>query len=208
MLSLLKKRPDKSNTAKTNAWHVNFRNFAELPDTRVVRTAFFFNMGAVLVSCALILTAVYQEYRLYHLKAEIADWQAQIDIDKPHSDQAIAQYKKFRLQEQKVIELDAYLKQDQLVLSDFLIRLGETLPRGIMLTNVDSKDALVTLRGDVRGEPELASGIASAYEKQLREDKSISLVFESVSLTTLSRDSASGQLTFVIVMKTRAAQKK
>ncbi len=72
----------------------------------------------------------------------------------------------------------------------------------------DFRDAAVTLRGDVQGVPELASGMASAYEKQLREDIKSSAVFESVALNTLSRDATSGRLTFAIAMKLHGQTKK
>ena len=50
MLSLLKKKPDAAAANLTPAWHPNFRNFERLPDTKVVRTTFFINGGAIAVA--------------------------------------------------------------------------------------------------------------------------------------------------------------
>jgi hypothetical protein len=207
MLPFQKKRPEKSSGASAFAWHVNFRNSAELPDTRVVRTAFFFNTASILLAAALLLLGIFQEYRLYNLKADLESWQKQIKDNKAKSDQGIATYKKFKAEEQKILELDTYLKKDKLVLSDFIIRLGETLPQGIVLLSLDYRDQSVLLRGDVRGQPELASGMASAYEKQLRDDAKIRTVFDSVSLTTLARDAGTGRLIFVMMLKQSSTPK-
>ena len=57
MLSLLKKKkkPDAaaSEAPQVPAWHPNFRNYQQLPDIKVVRTAFFVNGAAVFVALGL-----------------------------------------------------------------------------------------------------------------------------------------------------------
>jgi hypothetical protein len=203
MLSLLKK--NSGHEVHAPAWHPNFRDFAQLPDTKVVRTSFFVNGVAIFGTIALLLASAYQEYNLYNLRVQIEQWQQQIHSQKRASDQNIALYNKFKDEEKKILEHDAFAKSERLAISEFVLRLGKIIPKNISLTAIDCKDTGVNLRGAVRGAPQLASGIASQYEKLLKEDKFLAERFESISLTTLSPDAQSGRMMFEIVCKLKSA---
>jgi len=101
MLSLPKKNPDKAAAASTPAWHPNFRNFAQLPDTKHVRTSFFVNGVAVVVAGIFLLLFVYQEYRLAESRQQLKNWEQQIERDRPNSAKAVALFKKFQDEEKK-----------------------------------------------------------------------------------------------------------
>lgn len=68
MLSKLKKKSD-SGEVKVPAWHRDFRNSDELPDVKPIRTAFFINGLAILVTTAALINFVHQEYQLYGLRS-------------------------------------------------------------------------------------------------------------------------------------------
>jgi hypothetical protein len=201
MASLLKKTSGKAAEAAAAGWHPNFRNFAELPDTKVVRTSFFVNGVAIFVALGVILYFAYQEYNLWVLGGQIQEWEAKIEQQQKGSREAVALFKKFQEQQAYATEIDTFLKSENIVLTEFVTHLGATLPREIALTLVDYGVNGVTLRGIVNGEPDAASGITSAYERQLKEDPQFSKTFPSVSLTTLSRDPQSGRLSFEIAMR-------
>ena len=55
MLSLLKRKPEAAAVSEMPPWHPNLRNFARLPDTKVVRTAFFINGASVFIALGLLL---------------------------------------------------------------------------------------------------------------------------------------------------------
>jgi hypothetical protein len=152
-----------------------------------------------------LLASSYQEYTLFQTNAQVEQWQQQIQKQKPQSDQAIALYNKFKDEEKKVLELDAFLKSERLGIFDFIVHLGKIIPKNISLTAVDCKEQTVILRGAVRGAPQLASGIASQYEKLLKDDTFLAEKFESVVLTTLSPDAQSGRMMFEIVCKVKAS---
>ena len=107
------------------SWHTNFRNFAVLPDTKLVRTSFFVNGLLVLVAIGMVLAFVYQEYRLHDLRDQTSIWQKQNDRNRLTSDQAVALYKKFQTEERKINELNTFLKGQKLNFSDFIIRLSQ-----------------------------------------------------------------------------------
>lgn len=206
MLSLLKKKPEADTVSVELAWHPNFRNFERLPDTKVVRTAFFINGVAVVIALVLLVWFVYQEYELHDVNRQISEWQSQIDRDKPSSDQAIALYKNFQTEAARVSEVDAFIKSRPFI-SGLLMRLGSTLPNNVALDTFEIRETGLNLRATVRGAPELASGYASAYLEQLRADTVLLERFDDMQLVNLSRNAQTGRLAIEISLKYKATDK-
>lgn len=177
MPSLLKRKPEASAVSEMPPWHPNLRNFARLPDTKVVRTAFFINGAFIFLALGLLLWFSYQEYKVHNLDRQIADWDRQIDRDKKDSDRFVALYTKFKEEQAKLNDVDSFIKSRPQV-SLLLQRLAKTLPKDIALDAYEQQVAGVTLRGTVRGTPDEASGYASAYLDQLRADKVLGVYFD------------------------------
>ena len=209
MPSFLKKKPEASAASEMPPWHPNLRNFARLPDTKVVRTAFFINGASVFIALGLLLWFSYQEYELHNLDRQIADWDRQINRDKKDSDQFIALYSKFQAEQSKVNEVDAFLKSRPTV-SQLLMRLGETLPKDIALDAYDEQMQGVTLRCTVRGTPDEASGYVSAYLDQLRGDKVLLRTFDDFAFSGsgVNRNASTGRLSLQLFLHFRPAYSK
>jgi len=203
-----KHTPSKGGETRSSGWHPNFRDFTQLPDTKVVRTSFFVNGVTGLIACGLLVFFVYQEYTLSLLNKQVDEWTAKIQQQQKPSDQAIALYKQFQEEQRKLGEVSDFLASEKLPFTDFVLRLGEMLPKNIALTYIDYSAAGVTLRGIVKGEPDLASGIASAFEKQLRDDAEFGKKFATIGITNLTRDTLSGRITFEIAMRFDGGKKK
>jgi hypothetical protein len=207
MLPLLKKKTKATSaTPQMPAWHPSFRNYERLPDIKVIRTVFFVNAVAVTVAFTMFTVLIFKEYHLHSLRRQVADVRAQSDRDKPGSDQAIALFKKFQSEEKKILEIDAFLKARPL-LSDLLLQIGRTLPKNIALNSLDVHDNGLVMRGTVRGAPELASGEASNYVEQLRGDRAIKVLFDEVTLTSISRNGQTGRLSVELFLKFKRAKK-
>lgn len=201
MLSLLKKKKaDAAAAPALPAWHPNFRNFERLPDTKVVRTAFFVNGAAIMAAVVLLLWFCYQEYQLRDLHRQVDDWQRQIDRDRKASDQAIAQFKKFQADAARVKEIDGFVISRPLV-SELLVQLGQTLPNNIAIDTFELRGNGLRLMVAVRGAPELASGHASTYLAQLRANPRLTALFEDIALLNLERNPQTGRLTVEYFLK-------
>lgn len=205
MLSL-KKKADKA-APQTPSWHPNFRNYEALPDTKVVRTAFFINFGAIAVALLLLTYFGIGELNLYGLRNQIADAQAQIEHDQAASDAAVAKFRKFQEQEKRINEVDAFRKSRPSV-ADLVANLSKTLPVNVAIDQFDLREEALTLRGTVRGSPDKASGYASGYVEQLRTAPEFAGVFSDVSLTNLSRVPSTGRLAIEVVIKLAPQEKK
>lgn len=205
MLSSQKKRSDSASGSGMPAWHPNFRNPERLPDTKAVRTSFFVNALALSVTAALLLYTGYREVRLSALSSEVEQASSDAQSSKAGSDVAVAQYKQFQEEERKVRELQTFLAAPKIVVSDFVLRIGETLPPEITLRSIDYKPSAVTLRGVVEGVPEEASGRAAAYVDALRKDEMHIKLFEKIT-AKIQRD-PSGSMHVVIDMVFKASKK-
>jgi hypothetical protein len=206
MLPLLQKR-DQSQASVLAAWHANFRKLEQLPDTKVVRTQFFINFASLAVAAGLLLYFCYQEYTIRNFNRQMADRQTQIDTDRKASDQALALFKKFTEEEKKIDNLNNFLKP-RVVLSQFLLQLGNSLPPELAMDAVDIRNTGVELRGMASGSPEEASGRASAYVEQLKQDKYFGDIFEKNIKQDVKRDQSSGQITFNLSLTFKGAARK
>lgn len=207
MLPFLKRKSEASSAALPPAWHPNFRNFDRLPDTKVVRTAFFVNGVAITVAVVTLLWFAYQEYQLLNLRRQVEVVQDQIDRDRKPSDQMIALQRKFQTEAARVAEVEAFLESKPR-LSPLLLRLAETLPANIALDAFDFRDLTVTIRGTVRGAPDQASGYASSYLQLLKVDPVLAETFDDITLVNLSRSPQTGRLLFEIALKGTAQKGK
>ena len=182
-------------------WHPNFRNTAELPDIKTVRTKFFVNAAVVVLAIGALLYWLYVEYTVRTINGELKNANQQIAHDTRGSQEAIAQYKKFKTGAPKLTELSTFADGQKILLSDFITDLGQTLPEHVLVTGIQLKEQQINLHGVIKSSSEAASGISAAYEKQLRDSRVFGAEFSSVVLTSLSRDPATGFMNFEIVLK-------
>jgi len=208
MLPLLKKNSVKAKALEVPAWHTNFRNYALLPDTKLVRTSFFVNGLLAFAAIGLLLAGVYQEYELSILRKQNVELQQQIEKNRPLSDQAQKLFKNFSAEEKKTNELNAFVKGQKLSVSDFIIHLSSSKPASIVFVSLEYNDKGANIRGYAQGSSEQTTGAASSYEKQLKEDKELSSVYKSISMTNVSRDAQAGRLSFDIVLSFTAGRSK
>jgi len=189
------------------AWHPNLRIVEKLPDTKVVRTAFFVNGAAMLVAIALALYLGIQEWKLHEVNKQIADWQRQIDRDTKQSAEAVALFQDFKVQEAKTKEVADFVASKP-ILSEIVLRLGEITPKKIAFDGIEFRDSGLSIKATVKGAPDRASGDASAYEKQLRTDKVLGPIFADVNLLTMRRNQTSGRLVIDIFCEYKKGPKK
>jgi hypothetical protein len=78
------------------------------------------------------------------------------------------------------------------------------LPKNVAIDVFELKDRLLVLRCTVRGSSDQATGYATAYVDQVRDDPEIGPKFESVNLTNLNRVAATGRLVIEVAIKLKA----
>ncbi len=207
-MQFLRRKSEQTQARLISAWHPNFRNRERLPDTKVVRTDFFVNFTAITVVLCLGLALWYQEYRIRALDRQITDWQFQIAKNQKGAVEAAALSKKFVVEEKKIRELDAFLQQ-RLVLSQFLVHLGKSLPADLVIDAVDIRENGVDLRGTAAGTPVEATGRTTSYVDLLQHDSYFKGIVETKDVKQdVKRNQSSGRVTFDLFMRFKGDAKK
>lgn len=212
MLSL-KKKSDAQPTAAPR-WHTNFRNFERLPDTKVVRTAFFINTAAVAVAAGMLLWVGYREYTNQSIREQIARAEGEIAANAKQNADATRLSKHFAEQIKKFDEATAFM-QTPISPLEYAGIIGESLPKEILIDYLETKavpegakaPTVFQLRGRVAGSPDQASGVASQYVDTLRAQPRLSEVFEAITLNKINRDVSGGFLAFEIALTVKASGK-
>jgi hypothetical protein len=192
----LKKKSDAA-AVTVPPWHPNLRIVETLPDTKVVRTAFFVNGAAMLLAFVLVLLLGVQEWKLHEVNKQIDDWQRQIDRDTKQSDEAKAVYADFQTEEAKTDEVADFVASRP-KLSNIILRLGLITPKKIAFDSLDFRDNGFNIRATIKGAPDPATSDASAYLKQLRVDKVLGPMLHEVDLLTLVKNQMSGRMVMEI----------
>ncbi len=210
MLSLTKKSD--SQPEAVPLWHTNFRNFDRLPDTKVVRTTFFINTAAVAAAIVMILWLGHREYTILNIKEQRAVAQRLIDDNQKQNAEALRLSKIFQEEEKKLNEVIAFIKVP-ITPAAFIEQIGQSLPKEILIDIVetritaDSKNSVFQLRGRVAGNREIASGIASTYEGDLKVHSLVGKLFDPIKLNRLDPDVTGGFMTFDISLNVIAGKK-
>lgn len=210
MLSLTKKS---DAPVAAPLWHPNFRNFERLPDTKVVRTTFFVNVGAGAAALALLLWVGYGEYRLNNLSGQMAAADAQMAANAKQNTEALRLTKIFADEDKKIAEAEAFLKTP-FSPGEFIEIIGQTLPKEISIDfaqlsiPADVKGQQYILRGVVAGSRDQAAGTASSYVDALRAHPKLGATFDPITLDKLNPDGSTGHMSFEISLKVKAEAKK
>lgn len=208
MLSLTKKSD--AEPVAGEHWHANFRNFERLPDTKVVRTTFFVNTAAIAIAAGLLLWLASREITNFGIRDQIAEAQRQIQANRKQNADAIRLSKSFADEQKKLAEASQFVGAP-FALLEFVNRLGETLPREIVIDYIESrmvdpKKSLVIIRGRAAGSPDQASGLASAYVDQLKADPDLAKLFDPITLMRIDRNSEGTAMAFEVSLNLKATK--
>lgn len=205
-MSLFNKSGGKAELNRAHAWHPNFRNVEQLPDTKTVRTRFFVNVTAIAATVALGLFVAIREANLASLRGELETVEAEISETKSPSDKAIQEFRKYQAEEKRFAGANT-LVSNAFRFSDFLIHMAEILPQGVKVSRVDFRgtNEVVNLSGSILGLDASASDIASEYVKTLQADDMVKTHFSTVTLTNLGRNVAEGNMNFDLVLAFKKA---
>lgn len=195
-------------------WHPNFRNFERLPDTKVVRTAFFVNTAAGATAIALLLWVGYREYRIHNLSEQIAGAQSEIDSNAKKNAEALRLSQIFTEEDKKLSEAQSFVNIP-IPVSEYVALIGQSLPKEISIDLADLKfptdpktPQVCLLRGVVAGSRDQAAGTASSYVDSLRAHPKLGVIFDSITLDKLVPDAGTGFMSFEISLNIKTAGKK
>jgi hypothetical protein len=133
--------------------------------------------------------------------------EARIARDKPASDRAVADFKKFQAEETKLKEVETFLTSKPSV-SELLIHLAGTRPENVAIDGIDLREMGLILRLSVKGAPDAASGTATAYKEQLAGDKQLGAIFGEPTFSNFATNPNTGRLAVEILLPAKTPAKK
>lgn len=200
MLSLLNKSSGDKTAAQVIPWRPDFRDVTQLPDTKTVRTNFFVNLVALVLTVTLALFVAQREWEALELRDSLEDVEERIAQTRPASEKAQAAYKVFQEEEKKFKEAQALVKEP-FRFPDFIIHLGGVLPPRVNVKDIEYRgpDQNVLVTGVVKGLDTAANDVASVFVKQLQTDPVLAQHFRSIELSNIGRNPEEGTLNLYLV---------
>ena len=187
-------------------WHFDCRLSKELPDDNPVRGRFL----AVLVSGSVAAVALfYAGITLYShsiLRSEIAYWQNQ---GRANSGQMAELQKVISSIQSGARRLDEIHKLtfDPLPASEFIQEIGRSRPANVRIDMIEYHDGTAFIRGGLRESSQRASALLSQYVAELRANPRLRPLFQSISQTSMERNTQAGTISFEINLKLKSATK-
>lgn len=175
-------------------WHVDCRLETELPEDNVVGKRFLINALSGSIALALMLLAGWLAYMSFSLHSQIHDWDQRI-ADSQGEVREIRRMQSEYLVEAKKIDNAYALMKAPLLISGFTARLGQTLPRQMIIDIIESNENSILVRGSIHESFEAAGELFSGYRKQLLADPEIGPFFDKILSTGFVRTGGTGDNT-------------
>lgn len=196
----------KQNKGQTQAqgpgWHPDFRVMVALPDNKVVRTDFIVNG----IALALLIVGAWifysRETELAEANGEVARWTTEIEANRPRFNEALGLQREFAEAERRLAEVASFA-QSPVEISEFLGKLGASLPKLVAIDVVERREESFVIRGTIVGASERATGIANSYLDTLNADPYFAQRFEGIRLNNINREARANRLFFEIGMRLR-----
>ena len=195
----LEKKP-KEDDPYQGAWRVDYRLSAALPSNDLVRRRFIVNIVAVTLAAAAFVVTGWQLYASRELSAQIEYWEKRnTENRKPIAE--IGKISRSISSKTERINYAYELMAMPFPLSELILNLGRSRPATIRIDSIAKTDTGVVLHGSLRQQSEEASRLARRYVEDLRRDRAIGPLFETITITSFNREGTTDNHQFEINFK-------
>ncbi|MGF1484717.1 MAG: hypothetical protein ACFBZ8_10185 [Opitutales bacterium] len=174
----------KDKQAEARYWHSDFRQVGDLPDVKVVRTAFFVNILAVALPLLLGVWTGNNEIEAAALRSEISTLEASVASARPKNQQALKLDKEFSAQLRKVnafsdffassfeplhiISIFSNSRPDGLIFDQLSVSLRKETTRKNK-KSIEKLIPTIKITGELDGDSTTALAVLQDYEQQILE---------------------------------------
>ena len=200
----LEKKP-KEDDPHQGAWRVDYRLSAALPSNDLVRRRFIVNIVAVTLAAVAFVITGWQLYASRELSAQIEYWEKRNTENR----RSIIEITKLSQSISKKTERINYayeLMAMPVPISELLINLGRSRPATVRIDGISKTDTGLMLHGSLRQNSEDASRAARRYVEDLRRDRDIGPLFETITVTSFTREGLTDNHLFEITFKLKAVK--
>lgn len=185
------------------AWHPNFRDPEALPDIKVVRTDFAFNLIACALAFALLGLVGFNEYTAMSLGSEVSKLESKRTALRGPDSKSITISNNFAKQAERVGQVAEFMEQPASI-SKLLVEVANIIPEDMLLSSFAYSLAMenvtkgkkksrvrirrIQIRGNVTGNPESAPELVDDFRQDLLELPTIKPHIDTIKLASLERD--------------------
>jgi hypothetical protein len=198
----------KADAPYQGRWRIDCRSTASLPSGDLIRRRFLTNALAATFAAAAAVFTIWLFY-LGDSSEKDADFWSQRIADNKAAVDAINAASRHLGADVAQLETAAALVGSPYRLTEYLVTLGRLRPAAMQISNIDSIENGVILRGVLHEPSDKARLTLNAHIKELMADPLLNRAFASVSLTSFNRqdlaDSADESFDFELTFKLKPA---
>ncbi len=189
-----KKREKKPEEVVSLNWRPDFRDREALPDIKTVRTSFFLSAVAVTIAIMSVMHVGFYEYTIYALGNKIEKGKAEIAARQGHHAKAIGMNNRFIDHERRIDEIFDF-EDGQMIASDLILDVGNSLMPGMSLASVEFKDDKTVFQGFVVASEETDS-LLKEYMERLRNVDTLKERYAEITQISVERQPGTDQIKF------------
>ncbi len=189
-----------------SAWRADFRSTSKLPDTKVVRTSFYYNIAASLLLAASSYYMIQTELSLSDKKAEIASTTAEIEKNSASNAEAVKNNTAYKTVKSTVDDLDSFLAPQSMSSIDFIREITASLPSQVLVETIEQKQNSAKITAHAKGQAEEATRVAHTLEQQLNKNTIITKFYSKIAIGNVVHDSLNSRMNFEITMSSTPAK--
>ncbi len=140
----------------------------------------------------------YGENTIREKSEELKNIEAEITKLTPANTEALNNDKKYNAIKASVLEIDGFIRNQSLEPMEFISALAQSLPREVMLENIEQKYQFARITGHIKASAEIATGIVYNFEQSLGKNPIISKNFKEIAISNVVKDGQNERLNFEI----------
>lgn len=191
----MKKKPGrKVEEVLELSWRPDFRDRDSLPDIKTVRTSFFLSAIAVTIAVMSVMHVGFYEYTIYASGKKIEKGKAEVATRQGLHAKAIGMNNRFIDYSKRIEEINTFEK-DQMIASNLILDVGESLMPGMTLLSVEYKEDRTVLQGYVVASEETDS-LLKEYMDKLRNVDTLKNRYADFTQISVERQAGTDQIKF------------
>jgi hypothetical protein len=189
----VKKRGKKTEIGSLN-WRPDFRDADALPDVKTVRTSFFVSALALSLAMMSLMHVGFHEYSIISAQAKVEAVNAEIAARQGVHAKAIGTNNQFIETTKRIDEIDTF-GRDQMIASDMLLDIGNSVMPGMSLLSVEYSNAKTVLHGTVEAS-EKTDSLLKQYMEELKKIELLSDRYDEFTQVSVTRQPGTNQIKF------------
>ncbi len=188
-------KPEKDTT-----WKADFRCIEALPDTKAVRTSFYYNILACLALFGAGYYVINVEIQINEKKSELSRLNAEIEKNNPANLEAIKFNTKYKELKRKIEEIDTFINPAGPKTLDLIREISNSIPPQVIAEVIEHKKDSVKITAHVKAQAEQATKIAHDLEQKLNANSVLLKYFNSIAIGNVLQDPQNDRMNFEITM--------